>query len=497
VSPDGKWVAFWASRTIRKIFLAGGPVVDVAPGGNAAPWGLVWGADNAIYWGRQDGVIWQIPADGAPRPITKRREGELWHASPWPLPGGRVVLYTVRKRVISWGDEEVVAQTIATGERKVLLRDATDARFVDSGHLLFLRRGALYAVPFDPKNLRLSGPEVSVVDPVGQYAVARTGALAWVAQPVVPFPDGGLVTVDRQGVVAPLSAPVHSYAPAVRLSRDGRRLAVGIQTITEVGLWAYDLERGTLTSLNRDGESLRPLWSGDGRRLFFNWQKDGRNALVALQLDASAPPVVVTAAQNQLVYPSSWSPDGRTLLAVAGAAVNRDIVAITTEGPTQVRALLDTPANEAWPELSRDGRWLAYGSDATSRYEVYIRSYPGSGRGEQVSIDGGTAPCWHPSGRELLFVGPADTAGRRRMMSVEFEPGPPPRIGRPRRLFDFDARALQFASGGPVRSYDLSADGQRFYAVETRPSVSAPPITHVDVITNWLEELKQKVPVKR
>jgi serine/threonine-protein kinase len=156
------------------------------------------------------------------------------------MPDGRTLLYTVRKRQWSWGDEEVVAQTLATGARRGLLKDAADARYVPTGHLVFLRRGVLFAVPFDAERLEIRGTPIAVLDTVaqaltagntdyvtgaGQFAIAANGALAWVPGAVVPYPGARLVTVDRRGQVSPLPAPVRSYGPAARVSPDGRRLA--------------------------------------------------------------------------------------------------------------------------------------------------------------------------------------------------------------------------------------------------------------------------------
>ncbi len=262
VSGDGQSVAFWAEGTIRKVPLGGGPVMDLASSLATPPRGLVWGADGRLFFGGTDGRIWQVSPGGLPVAVTTVGDAEVQHGLPWPLPGARALLYTVRKRTWTWGDEEVVGQTLATGERKVLLRDAADARYVATGHLVFARRGQLWAVPFDAERLELRGPAVAVLDGIaqaltarrdsnitgaGQFAIAPTGTLAWVAGPVGRYPDAALVTVDRRGQVSPLSADVHSYDPSLRLSPDGRRLAVSITTLTEVGLWVFDVARGSLT----------------------------------------------------------------------------------------------------------------------------------------------------------------------------------------------------------------------------------------------------------
>jgi eukaryotic-like serine/threonine-protein kinase len=512
VSADGQSVAFWAAGAIRRVLLGGGPVMDLASGLTIPPTGLAWSPGGQLFFGRDDGRIWMIPPGGAPAAVTTPGEAEVGHTLPWPLPGGRAILYTVRKRNFSWGDEEVVAHTLATGQRTVLLRDATDARYVPSGHLVFLRRGQLFAVPFDAERLETRGPVVPVLDAVaqaltaghpsdvtgaGQFAVAATGTLAWVSSPVVPYPDKAPVTVDRRGQVTPTRAPVGSYGPALRLSPDGRQLVMVVFTLTERGVWVYDLSRDTgLTPLARDGEAFGPDWFPDGRRVAFGWLKDGRRSLAVQPADAdgtAAPRVLVGGEFN----PSSFTLDGRQVAALRG---DKDIVMVTVEnGQARVQPLIETPKNEGFAELSPDGRWLAYASDVSGRYEVYVQPYPGAGPRTRVSIDGGVSPAWRKkSGRELFFLSHLrDRAGWHfRMMKADIAPGSPPIITGRDVLFEFDNGDLSF-NCVPSRCYDVALDGQSFYAMRAQTPPPPPVVTHVNLIQNWFEELKAKVPVKR
>jgi serine/threonine-protein kinase len=507
VSADGKWVAFWAGGAVRKVPVGGGPVTDLASELPDPPWGLTWDVRGRLFFGRgSGGSIWMIPAEGAPAPVTTVGKAEVAHILPWPLPDGGTLLYTIRKRQWSWGDEEVVAQVLATGTRKVLLRDAADARYVPSGHLVFLRRGVMFAVPFDAERLEFRGTPIAVLNTVaqaltagntdyvtgaGQFAVAANGAFAWLPGPVVPYPDAALVMVDRRGQVSPLPAPARSYGPAARVSPDGRRLAVMIRTLTDAGVWLYDMARGTTTLLAEGGEAWIPIWSPDGRRLAFAWLADGRRALAVQPSDGTAPPQVLM--EGDLTA-SSFTPDGQHVAAVRDS---HDIVMVPVESG---QANVEPPARsvqhaERWPEFSPDGRWLAYGSDVSGRFEVYVRPYPGPGPAEPVSVEGGWSPAWHPTGRELFFVSLPDSEGRRRLMAVEFAAGSPPRIGRPRTLFAFDPRELRLACT-PVRCFDVTADGERFYVTQTQPPHPPPAVTHISLILNWFEELKAKVPVR-
>jgi hypothetical protein len=438
--------------------------------------------------------------------VTTLGEGQLAHTLPWPLPDGRALLYTVRRRSWSWGDEEIVALTLGTGKQEILLRNAADARYMPTGHLVFLRMGKLFAARFDAERLKFQGPAVAVLETVaqaltsgqgwdntgaGQFTIAAIGTLAWIPGPVEPYGESALVTVDRRGQVSPLSAPVRSYLPFVRLSPDGRRLAVTIRSLTEESLWIYDVGHGTLTPLIMEGESEGPVWSPDGLRLVFSWFSGGRHSLAAQAADGASPPQVIVA--GQFLLPSSWTPDGRQVAALH-TEVGGDILMVPVEHvKAGVQPLFQTPHTERWPTFSPDGRWLAYGSDVSGRLDVYVRPYPGPGAAARVSVDGGSSPAWNPHGSELFFVSAPDPAGNRRMMLVEFEDGAPPRIGRPRPLFEFDPYNLMLACT-PVRCYDIAPDGQRFYTTQARTPAPPPVVTHINLIQNWFEELKSKVP---
>jgi hypothetical protein len=213
--------------------------------------------------------------------------------------------------------------------------------------------------------------------------------------------------------------------------------------------------------------------------------------LASLVADGSAPPQATAAIGD--FQQSSWAPDG-SLLGVAG-----DHVAMATPGstPGRIEPLRATAAVEHWPEISPDGRWLAYGSSASGRMEIYVQPYPGRGTGTLVSVEGGVSPAWHPGGRELFYVTPMTTDSKRRMMAVDFEPGPPARIAQPRVLFEFDPRELVGFSCIPVRCYDVARDGQRFYAMQVAASPPHPAVTDVQLIENWFEELKVKVPTRK
>jgi eukaryotic-like serine/threonine-protein kinase len=499
VSPDGQWVAFWAHDTIRKTPLGGGPAVSLASRA-PFPWGLAWGTSGSVYYAEGDsGVIWKIPPGGTPAAVTSRREGDFAHILPFPLPDEDVLLYTVRKGRSRYPDVEVVSQSLATGARKVLLKNAADARYVPTGHLVFMRRGTLWAVPFDPVRLAMLGPEVPVLGEVapkllgggpsdytdaGQFAIAPTGTLAWVPRPVPPDRQSVLVTIDQQGRVTPLPGPPQEYGQ-VRVSPDGRQLVAEVGTTGGDQLWSYDLTRSTSGVLVGDGDATFPVWSPDSQRIVFKWLKDGRYALAARRLDGPAVPQVVVSGE---FIPASFTPDGRQVVAMREAPTpsERAVVVTIDNGTVSPLPLLqsDIPSlRETGLALSPDGRWLAYETLETGQDQVYVRPYPGPGPPQTVA-EFGCCAVWNPMGRELFYLGSPE------MMAVALAPGSPPRFGKPRTLFKHPGVTM---GGEPMRLFDVAPDGQRFYAAQEVESSSPPPVTHINLVLNWFEDLKAKV----
>ncbi|MCG6927560.1 MAG: serine/threonine-protein kinase [Acidobacteria bacterium] len=510
-SPDGQWVAYWADRAVRKVLLSGGPAAVVAEAISSPPSAMSWGRDGALFLGHPDGLIRRVRQDGVLEIVTERLETEVSHRLPFVLPGGDVLLFTVRKRLFTWGDEEIVAQRLATGERKVLLLDAADARYVPSGHLVFLRRGVLFAVGFDPVRLEVLGKPVPLLEGVGQalagathnmtgagqFAVSPNGSLAYLEGGPLSYPDGRLAAVDRRGQVTVLPAPLRPYVPVVRLSPDGQWMGLVVRSITERGLWLYDMRRGTLTRLTPGGEVFYPAWSPEGRRIAFTWLNDGVEQIGWQPTDGSAAPRVLARDAGVLC---SWSPDGRQVATVRtpwGTGPSDDDIWIATlEGPeAALRPLIKTEHGEGWPEFSPDGRWLAYASNDSGRWEVYVQPFPGSGARTQVSVSGGRDPAWNPAGQELFFVTSPDPAHpeTRRMMVTEVGTSPPFQFGTPRELFSFRHRELAFDCTA-TRCYDVSSDGQQFFVVQRGEFSPPSPVTRIHLVQNWLEEVRARVP---
>jgi len=438
-------------------------------------------------------------------------------ASPHLLPGDTAVLYTAYQKNWTSGDERVMALPLTPGGTpKVLVPEAADARYLPTGHLAFLRQGTLVVAPFDVKTLTLAGDEVPVLKNVaqtvatwnamdltlaGQWAVSAAGTLAYVANPTPSFPGSELVAVDRAGHVTPLGAPVNTYREHIEPSPDGSRVVMSIQTEKEVGLSVYDVARGALTPLLAapdNSETIQPIWSKRGR-IAAMVIKGGTTELVLF--DAHSPSNLEVVANSAYFSPGSWSPDGQSLIGVLAGDI---WVYSGTAQEQQLAPLTQTPANEAFPALSPDGRWLAYTSNASGREEVYVQPYPGPGKAIQVSSAGGRSPAWNPQGGELFYAelpqagGPdwrlKQAAGPDwQMMSVDMTvPGSP---GKPKALFAYQPASLPLASCSPINCYSVAPNGRQFYTQRMLPRAPA-PVTHIRLVRNWLEEVKAKAPAK-
>jgi eukaryotic-like serine/threonine-protein kinase len=503
VSPDGKWVAFWADDAIRRVPLSGGPVEILQ--GDGPPSGIAFAGDGHVFYSTpQQGPIRQIAA-GKASDVTRLGAGELNHALPALLPGDRVLLYTVRRRVWTWGDEDVVAYDRVTGATKVLLHDATDARYVQTGHLLFLRRGKLFAVPFDPIRLEIDGQPAAVLDDVaqslaginsgdltgaGQFAVASNGALAWLPSTIAFYPEASLVFSDRQGRVTQLPAPVANYAGPLRVSPDGRQLAVGIHTIENITLALYDTVRGTLTPLTAAGEANLPIWSPDGGRLIFSWLTRGRQTIAWQPVDGSAPAQALMSDEGVAI---SWFPDGRkfSIVKYSGGVEFASLAAggkLTLEQPTNL------PDGAEGPEFSPDGHWLAYGADLSGRPAIYLQAYPGPSPRIQVSNEQAAGShAWSSDGRELFYMGCEGGDAPCRLMVVDVRDSPKLTLSRPRPLFSITPTAGLLFGCSPARCYDVDPDGKRFYTIQKHRRASTTVATHINIVFNWLNEVQEAI----
>jgi Tol biopolymer transport system component len=488
-SPDGQWLGFFAGGKLRKVSVSGGAALTLSDAVNSA--GASWGSQGMIAFAPAADLspLQQVPeTGGTPQALTRFDKGEVTHRWPDFLPGGKAVLFAGGGNVNYFTDAHVAVQAVGTGERRNLNQGGTNPRYVSTGHLVYAQGGNLMAVPFDSKRLEVIGAAIPVVEDVlqstasgaAQYSISTTGSLVYVSG-AVQSAQCKLVWVSRNGEAQPLVAPAHAYL-GPRVSPDGRRVAVAIQE-QEAQIWQYDLARETLTRLTFEGNNnVAPSWTPDGKRIAFISNSAAPQNIFWLLADGSGGMERLTTSQYTQV-PMSWSADGQMLAFLEVNPSTGYDIWVLHMGERKPEPFLRTSFNESVPRFSRDGHWLAYISNESGRYEVYVQPFPGPGGKWQISTEGGTEPVWNPNGRELFY------RSGDKIMAVDVATQPGFAAGTPRKLFE--GPYLPSPLTNP--NYDVSPDGQRFLMLKPSESAEAAP-TQINVVLNWFEELKQKVP---
>ena len=498
LSPDGESVGFFADGALKKVSLAGGPAVTLCdvPGPRM---GASWGPDDTIvfaYTGAP-GLMKVSAAGGVAEPVTTvdADQGEAGHRWLDMLPDGKAVLFTVWST--SLDDARIAVRSLETGEQRVLV-DGTSPRYAPTGHIIFARDASLWAVPFDVDALEVTGPIAPVLEGVqlnggglALFTLAGDGSLAYVPGTVGGVLDGTLVWVSRDGrEVEPIADEPLEFPRYLRLSPDGRRLALIIGPSNEGDLWVYDLEGRPPTPLTLEGHNLYPVWMPDGTRVAFQSTRAGAENLFSMPADGSTlDPEPLLASPNPLA-PASWSPDGRELIFLEQRPeTGSDILALPIEG--EPRVVVGTEYNEGGAALSPDGQWLAYVSNVTGGPEIWVLPYPGPGAPLRISPNGGVEPVWARDGRELFYL-EGNTIEGSKMMAVSVETEPAFRFQPPEELFEGGFVMYLISS----RIYDVAPDG-RFVMIQSAAAATAgtdlPP--EIIFVQNWLEELIEDVPV--
>ncbi|UCG55604.1 MAG: serine/threonine-protein kinase, partial [Phycisphaerales bacterium] len=490
-SPDGQWVGFFTEEGLKKVSLAGGEPLTLRENiqGSVAAFGS-WSDDGTIIFSAPGGSrgLRRISDDGgqpetliAPVP----EEGGGYYRYPQVLPGGNAILYSHVSRASR--PSRIEAFLPESGKRWTVLDNASYAKYVGSGHLIFVRGKALMAAPFDVRELKITGRRTILVDDnVGfdwgrrtpQITVSRNGTVAYISGSELD--RGEFVWVDRQGVSTPLAgAPADVYSNP-RLSPDGRLIAVEIWSQREFTnqVHIYDVERHTLIHLTTEGENRSPQWSPVGTRIAF-WSNRTEGAGVFCKVVGASAPEELLASEpfpDVLLFPYSWS-HNRNLLActtVLDPDTQDDIWIVDPNGDHKPKPLLCTEYREYNPTFSPDGRWLAYVSEESGQREIYLWEDTDGGRRQMVSTDPGAGinPAWSRDGRELYYI------SGNNMMAVEVTSNPNFVIGEPEPLFELSDG---IATGSYLgRNYDVSDDG-RFLMIKKSDDAKDQLI----VVQNW------------
>jgi len=490
-SPDGQWVAFFAGVKLKKISVEGGSAVALGDAASGSGLGGSWGEDgNIVVALNTVGPLSRIPSSGGtPAQVTELAQGEVTHRWPQILPGGKAVLFTSHTALTGLDEANIEVMSLADHRRKTLVRGGSFGRYAPSGHLVYINKGTLFAVPFDLDTLAVRGTPSPVLNEVtsspgigsAQFDFSRSGALVYQSGGAV---EGGLFTaqwLDGAGRAQPLLAKADYYL-APRLSPDGTRLAVAAADI-----WIYEWQRDTMTRLTFSGGAT-PVWSPDGRYVVFR----GPGGMFWTRSDSAGKPQPLTQSKVQQT-PYSFTPDGKRLAfhEVRPTGIQLWTVPVESDG-TGLRAgkpepFLETQFNERSPSFSADGRWLAYASDESGAYQVYVRAFPDKGGKWQVSNSGGVYPVFSRNGRDLFFR----TQDNRIMVAAYTGKGDSfaaekPRVWSEKRIAD---------SGLDGINYDVAPDGKRIAALMP---VEAPETqkaqNHIIFLENFFDELRRRVP---
>jgi serine/threonine-protein kinase len=489
LSPDGRSVGFSEGNALRRVPIAGGPANTIA---TSAFGGATWTPDETIVFGDNDPTtgLQRVPARGGHVTMLTtpaRDHGELDHLWPEMLPDGQSVLFTITASVGGPDAAQIAVLDLKTLKSRVLLRGGSDARYVPGGYLVYVAAGTMRAVRFDLARLETRGTPVTVLPRLatllgsGNFDLASDGTLAYVDAPDASSAAlSTLVWLDREGREEPLGLPPRAYQQP-RISPDGKRLAVYLLE-GESDIWTADIGGRSLSQLTFDPVTdFTPVWL-DSARIVYSQLKGNSLALLSKRADGTG----VSQALGAAGLASGVTPDGRQLLFHSANSQNRELMIMQLE-TGQVSTLVAAPSQERNGVVSPDGRWLAYESNRSGDFEIYVQSFPDLKGQWKVSPSGGTKPLWArgQNGIELFYVGPDGTIEGVHLHagSQAWSADPPTKL--------VDGPYALTSQVGP-RTYDVSPDGRRFLVVKPAKQVTAPQIV---VWQHWVEEdLKRLAP---
>jgi serine/threonine-protein kinase len=407
------------------------------------------------------------------------------------LPGGKAVLFIAGYAYGHYENADIKILTLNDRQRKTVLQHAgMFSRYLASGHLIYVTKGTLFAVPFDVDRLEVRGAAVRLEEVASnpnlgfaELDFSRNGTLAYRASGAETRRT--LQWLDSTGKAMPLGIePAYYVYP--HLSPDGSRVAYVVSQESSQDLWTYDLGRGIRTRLTSGQNTSYPLWSIDGRFVFY----EATGGMFWARADGAGGPQRLTQSRA-IQLPGSFSPDGKWLAyseQLPGADGELKIAPIESTGQPRVgdpKVFLKTATGTTFPAFSPEGRWLAYANAQGGRYEVYVRAFPDNGTQVQVSNDGGIQPIWSQAGHELFYR----TEDQQIMVANytlkgnSFEPGKP-RVWTGRLL----------ANMGLGGNFDIASDGKRFIAVLSSESPEPRETqSHVMLVTNFFDEVRRRV----
>jgi serine/threonine-protein kinase len=487
-SPDGQWVGFHAiaAARLKKVSLQTGKVIDLCH--YEVGTGASWGEDGNIVVAFGPGLS-RIPSTGgASTQLTQLAPGEVAHRWPQVLPGGKAVLFSAYRSLTGLDGATIQVVSLQDGRRKTLVPGGTWGRYLPSGHLVYVDKGTLFAVPFDVDRLEVHGSPTQVLDEVAydtawgaaQIDFSRTGILVYRSQSA----GGELVTVqwlDNSGITRPI-IPVPGNYLYPTLSPDGSRMAL----TSEGNIWVYELGRRRMTRLTVGGGYGNPVWTVDGHYIVFR----AARGIFWARVDGAGKPQALTASGTQQI-PWSFTPNGKRLAFVEPAShatiwtvsVNSDASGLQAGEP---EVFLQEPFNVRSPMFSPDGRWIAYRADESPEYVLYVLGFPDKHGKQQISSRAGY-PVWSRRGHELFFW--QYGVPEKQLMVTSYQ----------ERGDSFVADKPHVWSGKvPVffpatKFYDPAPDGKSIVALMPAETADAPH-DRVIFLLNFFDELRRRVP---
>ena len=500
-SPDGQRVGMVTGKNLQIVSIHGGPPVTVTDS-LVDIGGASWGRDGFIYANRAGfGSLVRVEArpGAVPKLFTAldTAGAEIDHMWPDVLPNGKGVLFTDAFGVASGNKGKstyaIAVAEIPSGKHRVIVDNAIYARYATSGHLLYVTLGrTLMLVPFDQTSMKVTGEPTTLVEgmrlgPAGStdLVVSQAGTLVYATSTGTAKQQ--LVWITRDGKAKSVDPDWEGDFLFPAISPDGRRLAVVRKIDAQtIDLWIKQLDRGPSIKLTEGGSNVFPTWKPDGQSVTFSSNTAGFHDLWTKRADGSAQ-AVLQFSEKRNVFGARWSPDGTWLIFQTGASEPGlgDIIGVRAGSDTTPVPLVATRFTEVAPALSPDGRWLAYTSNESGRYEIYVVPFPNTGAAKwAVSTRGGTEPLWSHSGRELFY---RDRSGN--VVAVAIRTTPTFSIGGSTSLFP----AAGFASDEFGSVYAVAPDDQRFLMIG--PVAGTVPDKLI-VVENWFEDLSSRASQK-
>jgi serine/threonine-protein kinase len=498
-SPDGKWVGFWSQSDykLKKIAVTGGAPVDLCNVPILA--GANWNSDNTIIYSDPAGKgIMRISADGGTPEVLVQQKG--FYNWPQLLPDGKSVLFTD----FSAQPQKIRVHSPKSGNQKELVTGRW-GWYLPTGHLVYAVGDGpvtLFAVPFNLEKLEVAGTPVTITKNIRGVTVSDSGTLIYLpagTTEATPASQRIPVWVDQKGKEEPIAGAPDNLNGFFKISPDGKRVALSSVSGLNDDVWIWDLAGGNMTRLTfEEGNDTWPLWTPDGQRIVYVSARDRQKFNISMKAADGTGGIEKLGSFPAIPAPLGWSKDGDTLVVavVSFSPMQSDIVTISLKGDHSPNPLLHESYIETQPSISPDGRWIAYVvvDESHKMPEIYVNPFPDVNRGKwQVSTTGGIGPLWSPDGRKLFY------RNGDAVMAVEVETNPTFKPDKPKELFR-KPYYYWVVGGAALPVWDIHPDGKRFLMLkEEQPTgkatASEAPL-RFNIVLNWFEELKQRVPTK-